>query len=354
MKSFKENYMLITDKRRKRVKANLYDSNIQIISRASFEAAVFAAGNRDLAVHGRVTPIMSITSSSSIEMISRGTFEASVKKETTTTPESSLWSKTIWLGEGSQGVVYLAKRSPEAPNDEFPLQMAIKSVTITNSSNLKEEESTTSEASKDKINYNLILEFCSGGSIADHLKTRKQRMSETEVQLLALHILRGINYIHSKQIIHCDIKPGNILLKPQEDCKPNSGFNAKLADFGLSMSKTSEEYGDGLFLKRGTLLYICPELLNCGKLDYGADIWSFGCTILEMLTGKKPWSELGFTDRKKISHVIGDSNATPFIPEFLSGDAKSFLEKCLVRDFKKRADSVTLLNHSFLDPVRDL
>ncbi|XP_013639787.1 PREDICTED: mitogen-activated protein kinase kinase kinase NPK1-like [Brassica oleracea var. oleracea] len=153
-------------------------------------------------------------------------------------------------------------------------------------------------------------------------------MVESDVQLFALHILKGINYVHSKKIVHCDIKPANILLKPVKSssilgCLMPNGFEPKLADFGLALRKTSDEYGDGCGFARGTLLYMAPELLCSGNLDYCADIWSYGCTILEMFTGKKPWSELG----------------------------RDFLGKCLEKDPQKRYDSMYLLEHKFFASI---
>ncbi|CAN6815440.1 hypothetical protein Bca4012_006192 [Brassica carinata] len=202
--------------------------------------------------------------------------------------------------------------------------------------------------------YNLILEYCSGGSIADFIKFRGTGMVESDVQLFALHILKGINYVHSKKIIHCDIKPAK--LKPVNSssilgrCLMPNGFEPKLADFGLALRKTSDEYGDGCGIARGTLLYMAPELLCSGNLDYCADIWSYGCTILEMFTGKKPWSELGLTDRKELKDVIGNSSVLPELPMWLSDSARDFLGKCL-KDPQKRYDSMYLLEHKFLASV---
>ncbi|CAN7029995.1 unnamed protein product [Brassica rapa subsp. trilocularis] len=204
--------------------------------------------------------------------------------------------------------------------------------------------------------YNLILEYCSGGSIADFLKFRGTWMVESDVQLFSLHILKGINYVHSKKIIHCDIKPANILLKPVNSssilgCLMPNGFEPKLADFGLALRKTSDEYGDGCGFARGTLLYMAPELLCSGNLDYCADIWSYGCTILEMFTGKKPWSELGLIDRKELKDVIGNSSVLPELPMWLSDSARYFLGKCLEKDPQKRYDSMYLLEHKFLASI---
>ncbi|KAH0914363.1 hypothetical protein HID58_028809 [Brassica napus] len=180
--------------------------------------------------------------------------------------------------------------------------------------------------------YNLILEYCSGGSISDFLKFRGTWMVESDVQLFALHILKGINYVHSKKIIHCDIKPANILLKPVNSssilgCLMPNGFEPKLADFGLALRKTSDEYGDDCGFARGTLLYMAPELLCSGNLDYCADKW------------------------KELKDVIGNCSVLPELPMWLSNSARYFLGKCLEKDPQKRYDSMYLLEHKFLASI---
>ncbi|XP_010481041.1 PREDICTED: mitogen-activated protein kinase kinase kinase 3-like [Camelina sativa] len=303
---------------------------------------------------------------SSLEVISRKAFEATVSKrpKTVKSPDGSIWIRCHSLG--AHGFVYLAKLNNDVDTNGLPPKMAIKCSPITFSSSLSDEERilkslsspyviscygsriTMTKSPANGSDYNLILEYCSGGSIADFLKFRGKPMVESDVQLLSTKILKGITYIHSKKIIHCDIKPGNILLTPQPNsCMPNC-FEPKIADFGLALRKSSVEYGDGSGHKRGTLLYMSPEVLREGFLDYAADIWSFGCTVLEMLTGKKPWSEFQVLDRKKLEDFIAHSSFKPSIPSTLSADAQDFLHKCLDINPFTRFDSTALLNHKFL------
>ncbi|XP_010425332.1 PREDICTED: serine/threonine-protein kinase 3-like [Camelina sativa] len=345
MKTLVDKSMEITSNKRKRVVAapptnkSSSESSVQIISQRAFEAAVYKLSKSFEVVASPTCVIASPQTysdqfGSSIEVISREAFEASVSKHSKTeqSPDDSIWIHCHSLGEGAHGFVYLAKQNTDVDTDGLPLKMQ------------NNDDKTRPNGS----DYNLILEYCSGGSIADFLKFRGKGMVENDVQLFSTDILKGISYIHSMKIIHCDIKPGNILLKPQVTRSMPNGFEPKIADFGLALRKTSDDYGDGSGHKRGTLLYMSPEVLREGLLDNAADIWSFGCIVLEMLTGKKPWSEFQVLDRKKLEDVIAHSSFKPCIPSWLSDDAKDFLNKCLEIDPLQRFDSTALLKHKFL------
>ncbi|CAN6885017.1 unnamed protein product [Brassica oleracea] len=312
-------------------------SSLQIISQRAFEAAVYKLSTAAKSPFGLTAPPPNNDQSeSSLQIIDRSVFEAAGRKlpKTPKASVSSSWVRSICLGE-----------------ERILKDLSSPHVISYYGSNI-----TPAETRPLGSDYNLILEYCSGGSIADFIKFRGTGMVESDVQLFALHILKGINYVHSKKIVHCDIKPANILLKPVKSssilgCLMPNGFEPKLADFGLALRKTSDEYGDGCGFARGTLLYMAPELLCSGNLDYCADIWSYGCTILEMFTGKKPWSELGLTDRNKLKDVIGSSSVLPELPMWFSDSARDFLGKCLEKDPQKRYDSMYLLEHKFFASI---
>ncbi|XP_024009574.1 mitogen-activated protein kinase kinase kinase 17 [Eutrema salsugineum] len=126
------------------------------------------------------------------------------------------------------------------------------------------------------------------------------------------------------------------------------GNLTKIGDFGLAMEKGSIEYGDGTGHRRGTARYVAPETMSHGIVDFGTDVWAFGCTVLEMLTGELVWGEhgdLGFDDWVDL---IGHSDCLPRIPGWLSKEAIDFLSRCLERDVHKRWSSHSLTNHPFV------
>lgn len=125
-----------------------------------------------------------------------------------------------------------------------------------------------------KDEFHIFLEFCIGGSIAKMLETYK-RFPENVIRKYTRQILEGLEYLHSHNVIHGDIKGANILVDRDGVCK--------LSDFGGSRIIEEIEFQRHYSLK-GTPNWMAPETV---KLEYTrfSDIWSLGCTLIEMATG---------------------------------------------------------------------
>ncbi|XP_059658757.1 mitogen-activated protein kinase kinase kinase 2-like [Cornus florida] len=152
--------------------------------------------------------------------------------------------------------------------------------------------------------------------------------------------------------VHCDIKPHNILLV-SEDTKsfiiPRLNLKrdkeiAKIADFGLAM-KIGKKRSPKL---RGTAMYLAPESVRHQEYQPHSDIWAFGCTVLQLITGTSPWHCEPHTQPCDLLYHIGWGKKLPEIPSWVSKEAKDFLEKCLVDDPKSRWSADMLLGHSFV------
>ncbi|WZY98627.1 hypothetical protein YC2023_070956 [Brassica napus] len=196
--------------------------------------------------------------------------------------------------------------------------------------------------------YNLILEYCSGKTIADLIEDNHGELLESEAKVFARDVLSGLTYIHDRNIVHCDIKPDNLLLSPTAVRFRSTGYLTKIGDFGLAMEKGSVEYGNGYGHKRGTTRYMAPELIGHGFVDFGADVWAFGCTVLEMLSGATVWGEYGDLAFDDWVDLIGHSDRMPHVPAWLSKEALDFLSRCLERDVNKRWSTLELKNHPFV------
>ncbi|CAN8254989.1 unnamed protein product [Cochlearia groenlandica] len=275
---------------------------------------------------------------------------------------SSSWVKSQLLGEGAFGSVYLATNK----TDRDKTERAIKTAELSQASSLMDESrilihlkspfiirlyDNEIENNHSTQYYNMILEYCSGKTIADLLESNQCRdrgLLETHVKFYARDVLSGLAYIHDRNIIHCDIKPDNLLLSPTDlRFRPN-GYLTKIGDFGLAMEKGSIEYGNGYGHQRGTTRYLAPEVMRHGFIDFGVDVWALGCTVLEMLTGKLVWGEYGDISFEDWVSVIGHSNGMPQVPDWVSEEAKDFLSECLERDIYKRGTTYSLLKHPFV------
>ncbi|KAH0653383.1 hypothetical protein KY289_031061 [Solanum tuberosum] len=239
------------------------------------------------------------------------------------------WKKLKLLGRGSYGTVSLATPL----TDYYTLFAAVKSAEDDLSSSLRVEGQ--------------ILHALRGSDyvIKCFREDSKTVLGESEAAYYAFQILVGICHVHSKGFIHCDLKPANILVFPGGQ---HGLANVKLADFGLSLRSETNTCWDISLKKRrrrrGTLLYAAPESVVCGIHDKAVDIWAFGCILVEMLTGKRVWSECKNKNelKLKIAHEKLE------IPNNISNDAKDFLSKCLDRDHNWRWNAEMLLNHSFI------
>ena len=141
-----------------------------------------------------------------------------------------------------------------------------------------------------------------------------------------------LEYLHKeKHIVHRDIKCSNILL--------DSEGNIKLSDFGCAEIDPEDSFS-GL---KGTLPWCAPEVIKGGKYGLKCDIWSLGCTIVEM-GGLQPWG--GKIDNYyQCINIIGNGNDTPKIPDYFSDNLKDFLTLCFKRDPNERATATELKNH---------
>ncbi|XP_047082759.1 mitogen-activated protein kinase kinase kinase YODA-like isoform X2 [Lolium rigidum] len=268
----------------------------------------------------------------------------------TETPPSpgSRWKKGKLIGRGTFGHVYVGFNSDSGE------MCAMKEVTLF-SDDPKSKESAKqlgqeisllsrlqhpnivryygSETVDDKL-Y-IYLEYVSGGSIHKLLQEYGQ-LGEPAIRSYTQQILSGLAYLHAKNTVHRDIKGANILVDP-------SG-RVKLADFGMAKHINGQQCP---FSFKGSPYWMAPEVIKSsnGGCNLAVDIWSLGCTVLEMATSKPPWSQYeGIAAMFK----IGNSKELPPIPDHLSEQGKDFIRKCLQRDPSQRPSAMELLQHPFI------
>uniref|UniRef100_A0A914VUE4 Protein kinase domain-containing protein n=1 Tax=Plectus sambesii TaxID=2011161 RepID=A0A914VUE4_9BILA len=198
------------------------------------------------------------------------------------------------------------------------------------------------------INQDLIvifLEYMSGSSLLQNLKQRGP-LTEESVVKCSIQVAQGLEYIHSKDIVHIDIKCENLLLDFNHD-------NVKICDFGCAIRKVSNgriAYFDAFDARIGVSAHwTAPEILTFEEFDQSADIWSAGCTIVEMLTCKPPYSRLSEDDvRASVEGRTLSYDPNDLIPS-ASDSMKMLLTELLQIERDKRLQSGSEVVQKFRD-----
>ena len=245
------------------------------------------------------------------------------------------------LGDGSFGRVYKARRK----NSGFTVAMKFISKYGKNEKDIKTLRQEISIL-KTLNHENIILmfdtfeserEFCvvteyAQGELFDILQDDK-RLPEVTVQKIAKGLTKALYYLHSKRIIHRDMKPQNVLIGPNG--------RVKLCDFGFARAMSSNTIV--LTSIKGTPLYMSPELVQEQPYDATSDLWSLGVILYELYCGQPPF----YTN--SIYTLINQIVKEPVkYPADISKEFKSFLQGLLQKNPKKRLAWPQLLDHPFV------
>lgn len=174
-------------------------------------------------------------------------------------------------------------------------------------------------------------------------ETANRRVPEEVLRQIAYAMINALNYLHSKlKVIHRDVKPSNILVDDKG--------NFKLCDFGISgqlvdsLAKTVDA---------GCKPYMAPERINPSRdmkgYDIRSDIWSLGITMIELATGKFPYTKwkTPFEQLKQVVH-----EPSPTLPKdgpyTFSEEFRDFVTQCLKKDYQERPNYILLLEHEFI------
>ncbi|CAO3598043.1 unnamed protein product [Absidia cylindrospora] len=267
------------------------------------------------------------------------------------------WMKGSLIGRGTFGDVYLGLN---------PLSgelMAVKQVElpVENSASVERKRSMVEAlrreiallqelqhenivqylgSQSDNAHFSIFLEYVPGGSVAGLLASYGA-FQEQLVKSFVRQILKGLTYLHGKDIVHRDIKGANVLVDNKGGVKISDfGISKKVEDDIMQVASTASHRPS----LQGSIFWMAPEVVKQTQYTRKADIWSLGCMVVEMITGDHPFPE--FSQMQAIFQI--GSYTAPDIPPHISAEAKDFLKCTFQLDHEKRPTAHELLSHPFL------
>ncbi|KAI3777337.1 hypothetical protein L1987_47137 [Smallanthus sonchifolius] len=254
------------------------------------------------------------------------------------------WQRGELLGRGSFGSVYegicdggyfiavkevsLLDQGELGKQSVFQLEQEIALLSQFEHDNIVRYHGTDKDDSK----LYIFLELVTKGSLLSLYQ--RYRLQDCQVSSYTRQILHGLKYLHDRGVVHRDVKCANILV--------DANGSVKLADFGLAKATKFNDVKSS----KGTAFWMAPEVVNLKNKGYGlaADIWSLGCTVLEMLTHRIPYSPM---ECMAALFKIGNGTPPP-VPNKLSREARDFIYQCFHINPSDRPTASQLLDHPFV------
>ena len=166
--------------------------------------------------------------------------------------------------------------------------------------------------------YGLVLEYCNSGDLS---KALQRPTPPNFFWKIADDVANGMGYLHRKQILHRDIKPGNILL---EGDVSGGSFSAKLTDFGVAIMHESAA-GEEHTAETGTYRWMSPEVIRHESYSFMADVYSYAVVVWQLVTREIPFEPMS---QLEAAGKVAIENARPVIPQGIPELIMALIKRC--------------------------
>lgn len=262
------------------------------------------------------------------------------------------------LGTGGMGTVYLAK-NPTLPRHDA---LKVLSTELSQDQGFRERFIREADVASVLDHPNIVSIYSRGETDDGQLWIAMQYVSGTDAEaamragtmnpMRAIHIVgevaKALDYAHQRQVVHHDVKPANFLLAnafgdDEQVLLSDFGVARALDDVGASMDNSLT----------ATLAYAAPEVIAGNPIDGRADLYSLGCTLFRMLTGRKPFQEADDMAAVMLAHLHQDPPALSRHLPWSTPQLDWVMAKALAKDPAQRFQSAREFAHAAAEAVRD-
>lgn len=189
---------------------------------------------------------------------------------------------------------------------------------------------------EDGENIYILTEYCPGSTLFSYLQDNYPTgLSEVQARSIFLSLLQAVSFLHLNGILHRDLKLTNVLL--------TSTLQIRIADFGLA-TKLEDATSDQEMTMCGTPNYIAPEVVKRDPYGISSDVWSLGCMLVALLTGRPPFQGAQISETL---HLVARGSYRP-LPRGASRGVKNLVHSILQVDPRKRLTTSEILTHPWL------
>uniref|UniRef100_A0A7E4VX49 Protein kinase domain-containing protein n=1 Tax=Panagrellus redivivus TaxID=6233 RepID=A0A7E4VX49_PANRE len=193
----------------------------------------------------------------------------------------------------------------------------------------------------------VMLEYCAGGAVDQIMLELDKGLTENQTATVIRQVTNGLVFLHSKYVIHRDLKAGNILL--------TADGTAKIADFGVSTMLNGPDEGSNTFI--GTPHWMSPEIVRCETMpnllyNTKADIWALGITCIQLAEKEPPYHELS-AERVRLKILRSSKPPTLERPAAFSPMFRDFINQCCMINAEDRCTAADLMTHPFISKATD-